>query len=121
MNWINNYAQLKYFEEILGLIIGGIVFIVIFILWLVMWFKDFIENGKDNRNNFYHNCFICTNSRRKRLMLYFKFKDDKWFEAKSRSFAYMAYNLSYVSSRLLLMSFTKDETQAMIQIFSKNN
>ena len=54
-------------------------------------------------------------------MLYFKFKDDKWFEAKSRSFAYMAYNLSYVSSRLLLMSFTNDETQAMIQIFSKNN
>lgn len=41
MNWINNYAQLKYFEEILDLIIGGIVFIVIFILWLVMWFKDY--------------------------------------------------------------------------------
>lgn len=41
MNWINNYAQLKYFEEILGLITGGIVFIVIFILWLVMWFKDY--------------------------------------------------------------------------------
>lgn len=41
MNWINNYAQLKYFEEILGLTIGGIVFIVIFILWLVMWFKDY--------------------------------------------------------------------------------
>lgn len=54
-------------------------------------------------------------------MLYFKFKDDKWFEAKSRSLAYMAYNLSYVSSRLPLMSFTKDETQAMIQMFSKNN
>lgn len=36
MNWINNYAQLKYFEEIVGLVIGGIVFV----LWLILWFKS---------------------------------------------------------------------------------
>ena len=36
MNWINNYAQLKYFEEIVGLVIGGIVFV----LWLILWFKN---------------------------------------------------------------------------------
>lgn len=40
MNWISNYAQLKYFEEIAGLVIGGIICVVTFILWLILWFKD---------------------------------------------------------------------------------
>lgn len=39
MNWISNYAQLKYFEEIVGLVIGGIICIVCFVLWLILWFK----------------------------------------------------------------------------------
>ena len=40
MNWISNYAQLKYFEEIDGLVIGGIICIVRFVLWLILWFKS---------------------------------------------------------------------------------
>ena len=40
MNWIINYAQLKYFEEIVGLVIGGIVCIVWFVLWLILLFKS---------------------------------------------------------------------------------
>lgn len=40
MNWIINYAQLKYFEEIVGLVICGIVCIVLFVLWLILWFKS---------------------------------------------------------------------------------
>lgn len=40
MNWIINYAQLKFYEEIIGLVIGGILLIIWFILWLILWFED---------------------------------------------------------------------------------
>lgn len=51
-------------------------------------------------------------------MLYCKFKDSKWIKAKSRNFAFMVYKLSYFSSLAPFASFTKRETQEMVQIFS---
>ena len=52
-------------------------------------------------------------------MLYFKFKDSKWIKAKSRNFAFMVYELSFVSSFTPCMGFTNNETQTLMQIFSK--
>lgn len=54
-------------------------------------------------------------------MLYFKFKDSKWIKAKSRNFASMVYELSSVSSLAPYMGFTNNETQILMQMFSKKD
>lgn len=54
-------------------------------------------------------------------MLYFKFKDSKWIKAKSKNFASMVYELSSVSSLVPCMGFTNNETQTLMQIFSKKD
>lgn len=54
-------------------------------------------------------------------MLYFKFKDSKWIKAKSRNFAFMVYELSSVSSLVPCMGFTNNETQILMQMFSKKD
>ena len=79
------------------------------------------DDGKSNSHNIYRYCFVCINSGRKRLMLYFKFKDSKWIKAKSKNFASMFYELSSVSSLVPCIGFTNNETQTMMQIFSKKD
>lgn len=54
-------------------------------------------------------------------MLYFKFKDSKWIKAKSKNLASMVYELSFVSSFTPYMGFTNNETQTLMQIFSKKD
>lgn len=39
-NYLNNYAQLKYYEEIAGIVLGVACFATVGIIYLVDWWKN---------------------------------------------------------------------------------
>jgi hypothetical protein len=46
MNWINNFAQLKYYEELAGLIIFGIIFAGYLVYFGILYLRDFLKSRR---------------------------------------------------------------------------
>lgn len=40
MNWIDSYAQLKFYEEVVGDIVVGVILLTLAIVWAIKYFKD---------------------------------------------------------------------------------
>lgn len=46
MTWINNFAQLKYYEELAGLIISGLIFFGTIICLGLMYLSSFLKSRR---------------------------------------------------------------------------
>ena len=40
MDWIDSYAQLKFYEEVVGDIVVGAILLTLAIVWAIKYFKD---------------------------------------------------------------------------------
>lgn len=40
MGWIDSYAQLKFYEEVVGDIVVGVILLTLAIVWAIKYFKD---------------------------------------------------------------------------------
>lgn len=40
MDWIDSYAQLKFYEEVVGAIVVGVILLTLAIVWAIKYFKD---------------------------------------------------------------------------------
>lgn len=40
MDWIDSYAQLKFYEEVVGDIVVGVILLTLAIVWAIKYFKD---------------------------------------------------------------------------------
>lgn len=59
MNWVNNFAQLKYYEELAGLIIFGISFAGYLVYFGILYLRDFLNQGEKIADFEIENCYYC--------------------------------------------------------------
>lgn len=68
MNWINNFAQLKYYEELAGLIIFGIIFAGYLVYFGILYLRDFLKSRRKKQPILKSKIAIIADFRRYKLM-----------------------------------------------------